>query len=181
MPSHFRSSRAGRLAKGSAHGFTLVELVVVCAIISILLGALAVVFSRSRQKSASTVCQSNLHQVGVALTMYANDWDNRLPPYAGNPGSLELNRRYAQAALHYLKDPEVLFCPEDPYKHRNDSVVTPWLVDHRYTSYQYNLVRRLGHDPDTWVARDGYPGVHLGGANYLWQDGAVRWVRNPYP
>ncbi|MFP3905369.1 MAG: type II secretion system protein, partial [Armatimonadota bacterium] len=60
-------------------GFTLIELLVVIAIIAILAAILFPVFARAQDKARQTACLSNQKQLGTALMMYANDYDNTLP------------------------------------------------------------------------------------------------------
>ena len=63
--------------------FTLIELLVVIAIIAILAAILFPVFAQARDKARQTACLSNLKQVGTALMMYVQDYDETLPaaPY----------------------------------------------------------------------------------------------------
>jgi prepilin-type N-terminal cleavage/methylation domain-containing protein/prepilin-type processing-associated H-X9-DG protein len=61
-------------------GFTLIELLVVIAIIAILAAILFPVFARAREKAKQASCQSNLKQIGLAMQMYATDYDEGLPP-----------------------------------------------------------------------------------------------------
>lgn len=56
-------------------GFTLIELLVVIAIISILAAILFPVFARARENARKASCQSNLKQLGIAIQMYAQDFD----------------------------------------------------------------------------------------------------------
>ncbi len=68
--------------RGALHiraGFTLVELIVVIVIIALLAAALLPVLSRAKTKSKSTVCKSNLHQLGLALRMYLDDSASEYP------------------------------------------------------------------------------------------------------
>ena len=60
-------------------GFTLIELLVVIAIIAILAAILFPVFAQAREKARSTTCLNQAKQMGTALQMYAQDWDETLP------------------------------------------------------------------------------------------------------
>jgi prepilin-type N-terminal cleavage/methylation domain-containing protein/prepilin-type processing-associated H-X9-DG protein len=70
----------------SRHGFTLIELLVVIAIIAILAAILFPVFAQAREKARTAACASNLKQAGVAVVMYAQDYDETFPP--GNYGAV---------------------------------------------------------------------------------------------
>jgi prepilin-type N-terminal cleavage/methylation domain-containing protein/prepilin-type processing-associated H-X9-DG protein len=63
----------------SRRGFTLIELLVVIAIIAVLAAILFPVFKRARESARQSTCQSNLVQLGKALKMYANDYDETFP------------------------------------------------------------------------------------------------------
>ncbi len=61
-------------------GFTLIELLVVIAIIAILAAILFPVFARARERARQTACLSNVRQLNLAVQMYAQDYDEKLPP-----------------------------------------------------------------------------------------------------
>jgi prepilin-type N-terminal cleavage/methylation domain-containing protein len=60
-------------------GFTLIELLVVIAIIAILAAILFPVFARARDAARKASCQSNLKQIGTAMLMYVQDYDETFP------------------------------------------------------------------------------------------------------
>lgn len=57
-------------------GFTLIELLVVIAIIAILAAILFPVFARAKEAAKKTADLSNIKQIGIALQIYAADWDD---------------------------------------------------------------------------------------------------------
>jgi prepilin-type N-terminal cleavage/methylation domain-containing protein/prepilin-type processing-associated H-X9-DG protein len=61
-------------------GFTLIELLVVIAIIAILAAILFPVFAQAREKARQVTCTSNVKNLGLAVMMYAQDYDETYPP-----------------------------------------------------------------------------------------------------
>jgi prepilin-type N-terminal cleavage/methylation domain-containing protein/prepilin-type processing-associated H-X9-DG protein len=80
---------SSRQRRASRSGFTLIELLVVIAIIAILAAILFPVFAQAREKARSTSCLSNQKQIALAISMYAQDYDETFPyPYLAGPPEL---------------------------------------------------------------------------------------------
>src|SRR5450432_996851 len=101
--------KLGKLVTKSSKGFTLIELLVVIAIIAILAAILFPVFAQAREKARQTACASNMRQMGMAVMLYAQDCDERLPLAASLTPTGFLN--WHDFVDPYVKNKQIWVCP----------------------------------------------------------------------
>jgi hypothetical protein len=118
--SSYQRNTASTSRKSEA--FTLIELLVVIAIIAILAAILFPVFAQAREKARATTCLSNLKQIGLALVMYRQDYDEKNVhqwPF-GNGWKIgkdadkdvwDWDHSFYEVLYPYLKNKDVSRCP----------------------------------------------------------------------
>ena len=135
-----------RPSQGSARrsAFTLIELLVVIAIIAILAAILFPVFAQAREKARAISCISNLKQIGTAMMMYTQDYDETWVTATSFCNSARIDIPFAPSDTNkprpmwqgrifpYTKNWDIYNCPSDPYKKTTN-------IDRfYYISYGYN-------------------------------------------
>lgn len=188
-------------------GFTLIELLVVIAIIAILAAILFPVFARAREKARQASCLSNQKQMGLAYTMYAQDFDERGPCADYMAGSWRMS--WDALLYDYVKNEPIFICPT--YGTRKESGCysrTPmgWLPICGYAFNQdvrQRAIAEIAVPAETIVIADSnckvnphdgrinFPGepypstyshngvwrAHNDGANFAFCDGHVKWMK----
>lgn len=98
------------------NGFTLIELLVVIAIIAILAAILFPVFAQAREKAKQSACLSNMKQMGLALRLYADDYDGGYPAVYDDESDTNQDGRldrqvWADKIFPYTKSRNIFACP----------------------------------------------------------------------
>ena len=149
------TARPPRHKRGHA-GFTLLEILVVVAILTLLAALLFPVFSQARERARRTSCLSNLKQIGLGMLMYSQDNDEHLPAWTnfwvcatnGTTGGIGPNdtttcgddtadRYWDAAILPYIKsgDPGDLSVPDSGGVWHCPASE----LDEGYSSYGYSM------------------------------------------
>ena len=103
---------------------------------------------RAREEARKAVCKNNLKHIGLAMAIYANDFEDRFPPTLDDLVPL------------YVTERMLFHCPSDPSEE---------------VSYLYLPGLKVTDKPTDIVAFDRR-GNHSGGRNVLFVDGHVEWM-----
>jgi prepilin-type N-terminal cleavage/methylation domain-containing protein/prepilin-type processing-associated H-X9-DG protein len=98
--------------------FTLIELLVVIAIIAIVAAILFPIFAQARDRARMSACLSNLRQIGSALMLFDQDYDEDYPYirfHCETVGSGRDCLTWKNVIRPYLKNLDVLACPANPF------------------------------------------------------------------
>jgi prepilin-type N-terminal cleavage/methylation domain-containing protein/prepilin-type processing-associated H-X9-DG protein len=100
--------------KRKRRAFTLIELLVVIAIIGILAAMLLPALGRAREKAKMAQCCSNLHQLNLAIQMWADEHDQSFLPLTDGPWAG--NNAWVNLVMPYVANAKNVFhCPDDKY------------------------------------------------------------------
>jgi prepilin-type N-terminal cleavage/methylation domain-containing protein/prepilin-type processing-associated H-X9-DG protein len=95
------------------HAFTLIELLVVIAIIGVLIALLLPAIQKVREAASATKCKNNLHQIGLAMTMYADVNGGSYPLDADN--APDYDQAWVHTLMPFLENAgRTYICPADP-------------------------------------------------------------------
>jgi prepilin-type N-terminal cleavage/methylation domain-containing protein len=152
MNSTFVRNPAKNKASRSVRAFTLIELLVVIAIIAVLAGMLLPALARSKESSRRVKCLNNLRQIGIGMTIYADDNQDKV-----------IEARFAQVQI-CLNPPEekaaatvnlvvsnahglIWTCPNRPDFPQYEKAYDQWVIGFQYFGGITNWINPAGTFP----------------------------------
>ena len=178
--------------------FTLLEILVVTAIIGVLMAFIMPAVSRMRGGARRAMCANNLRQIGIACRIYVEDHNNKFPSKYITIG--ETTTYWWDYLSDYIDNPDVWKCPnykgsiafstkycsyaynfrllnEFPIHYGKDITSVPTQCMMATDSSNFDFA---GQERGTWYIwkrhADSNPGDrHSGGTNVLFVDGHVAW------
>ena len=182
--------------------FTLIELIIVVAILGIIAAILVPVFTRSREpRHKGSPCQSNLKNIGFGFQMYIQDYHERLPRVTSGGdvyGWVDALHPYMKSRQHFIcaSDSNIVKSSSNP---RAANYTSYW-INARLSGLDYGKIKATaltvtsgdGNDGtdlsnaryaisslfDAWRKDKTSPLYrHLEGANYAFADGHVKWYK----
>jgi len=159
----------------------LIELLVVISIIAILAAILFPVFAQAREKAREATCLSNNKQIGLAVQMYMQDYDNTYPAQKGDgiyvfaAASKDQGQNYYDELAPYIKNGMVWICPSDKLNpnDKNARLAPPSQGYHM----NGNLIAATGLTEAAVAAPSNCQLMREAGWGYVWLQS---WLR-PYP
>lgn len=176
-------------------GFTLIELLVVIAIIAILAAILFPVFAQAREKARQASSGSNVRQLGLAIRMYIQDYDERFPFGGWQPAPSLYGggtNDWQNSCGPYIKNKGIYYCPSSGDDNEDPANPQAWNWNRNPVSYLYNNMLANGRRPsrdanvtapaDCWMLVDGHqdwgcPGndCSVNGTDWMGRKGTV-WL-----
>ena len=161
--------------------FSLIELLVVVAIIGILSSLLLPTLGDAREKAKMATCKNNMKQIAILYSMYSDDndghfmfnetniaWDDRLSDYLNYNATLAQKQSVGGFKASLFKDTDIFGCPSDM----------------SIPSYGGDLDRiKQSYSPSTLAGGDGAGGIYdngrgiTGGYNYAKSGGGYEYRR----
>lgn len=156
-----RSNKPGQ----ASTAFTLIELLVVIAIIAILAAILFPVFAQAREKARTASSQSNCKEMGLAILMYVQDYDEHYPFGGWRPGN-QGTWDWQNSTAPYIKNKGVYYCPSSTDDNEDPADPTNWSWNRNPVSYLYNNQLGRNRQPvglgkvntpaECWMVLDGH-------------------------
>jgi prepilin-type N-terminal cleavage/methylation domain-containing protein/prepilin-type processing-associated H-X9-DG protein len=165
--------------------FTLIELLTVIAIIGILAAILIPVVGQAREQAKAGQCTSQLRDLGLAVHLYAQDNNDRVPPHVRNDGAQPDNEWGSRVGPNIHGVIGLLLAPEKggtlmsswsgSYLDSAQSLFCPATREELFNDPQYQRPETIG--PNNRITRAGYMWIYRVAGNTL--ENARTTIENP--
>jgi prepilin-type N-terminal cleavage/methylation domain-containing protein/prepilin-type processing-associated H-X9-DG protein len=125
-PVRWHFVAGSRLSSRASAAFTLIELLVVIAIVALLAALLLPALARAKGKATCMYCGNNMHQLGLACLMYADDSNDRLPY---NMGVAQIQQLESQATYLNWATPIMDWETDSLHGTGSDNINLPLLTE----------------------------------------------------
>jgi len=152
-------------------GFSLIELLVVLAVMSVLMGIMLPVLGSVRRRAGRMRCMRNQREIANGVNLYALDHDNRYPPSVASVGfgegwnwgdprkmtalfetTIGPHRAMSEYLGSYIRDASIMFCPNGPQRYKY--LQQAWDAGDAWDN------------PETWLLEDAMNGTYCFWWNY---------------
>jgi prepilin-type N-terminal cleavage/methylation domain-containing protein/prepilin-type processing-associated H-X9-DG protein len=137
--------------------FTLIELLVVIAILAILMAILLPALNRAKEQARKIVCANNLKQLGLSLTMYGSENDNKLPLNEFGYWLWDISYSTSDYIIATGGDRSTFYCPADPTKRPDMAIL-----------WQFSQNPPIGATPDSIPEPTSNRGDYYRVTSYFW-------------
>jgi prepilin-type N-terminal cleavage/methylation domain-containing protein/prepilin-type processing-associated H-X9-DG protein len=169
------------IARPSSRAFTLIEILVVVAVIALVAGVIVPMIQRAGARAHQASCSGNMRQIWMSLREYIALNSYHLPRCTRRPSQPPAGEEgmpgFAETLKPYLGNPKVMKCPTDPGTYYGSDG----------TSYEWNSLlngKAIGQENLSIVGITievpllvDYETFHIGasepGKNFLYADGSV--------
>ena len=185
-------------------GFTLVEMLIVIAIIVLLAGMLLPVLEQALGKAECTSCLSNVRHLALGARLYSDDYDEQIIPARLDGPRGTLGTCWDVTIQGYVRNTHLLLCPADEtpaaaagcvsYPHSYGiNFALAFVGGYNASSLRLSQVeepcrtilffelagtyRTFGADYDAGGLERYDAQRHNGGANCAFLDGHAKWLR----
>lgn len=116
LNNSFLVSHLSYCQRETACRFTLIELLIVIAIIAILASILLPALNKARGKAREIHCVNNMKQLGIALFIYTDSWNQHLPTIMTTTSATTETRYWFDSSMLNLNPKLIYGCPEARYQ-----------------------------------------------------------------